>query len=1277
MLGLLILVGPCSAALSPLSGFWTPNGEIYRVVELPPPGAGVGVAADPATPAQSSLDLNYSRVRGTVHVVISDAAGGWYIGGDFDQIDGLPFKYIARLNASGRLDTTWQVALNGPVSALVLDGDLLYVGGAFTTANDLSRNHLALIASATGQVSETWGPDVNDTVSSLLVSGDALIVGGQFTQLAGSTRNHLGALDKFTAALSSWDPNLDGAVMVLAQSGDSLFVGGSFSHAGGAAHSNVTTISLASGAPVTAWTQDADQPVRALFVDGARLYVGGDFTQLGGLARAALAAVDISSASFTVTTWNPGADGAVHALAVAGDSLFVGGAFSHIGTSARTHLAAIDTLSGSATSWNPGWSSTAVIRALVWQTNGSHANGVLFAGGDRNDDGGKVYLGGDFSYVGPSTGGGVLIPADPAQPAQDQAGLNGAHIIGTVAAAVGDDLGGWYIGGAFTAIDGVAMANLAHIDGSGALDTGWVPTTDGQVSTLVLEGGVLYIGGAFTQVNGLARSRLAALDTSGVLQPWAPGADGDVFTMTVVAGTLYLGGAFTQVGGLSRSHLAAVDGGGAVLAWKPGAGGDVQAIAAAGTTLYLGGAFTQIGAQARNHVAAINTGGLLQAWDPDANGDVGAISIVGTKIYLGGAFTQVSAQARNHLAAVDNSGALLTWDPNANGAVTALMPLASVVYVGGDFQQIGSLKRARLAAVDAATGLATPWSPEAGATVRTLSRQVNTTYPNGVIYCGGSFASLGGVTRGNLAVLDQSTGQTMAWAPSVDGVVRDMVLSGNAQTLYIGGDFSIASGHARRRLAALDTTTGIGLDWAAGANARVDALALSGDGTSLFVGGEFTELAGRSRDYLAQIQTANGIPTEWHPVLDGAVRTLARSDSALYLGGAFKTAIGQSRERIAMLDLSQLRLTNWRPQINNNEVLSILPDAGRGRVYVGGSFTQVFGAPNSGVVAVDPSSAALLTSWSPGLDGPVDALSLSGDGTRVYLGGRFMHSDGGLSSTPYLVSVSSSSGAVSSDWRPELDGRVRDLVSSVDGTRIYVAGGFLSEALQLRPRIADFTLPAGESAVPVTTVTPPGGIYNKATQADLVLSCDDGSGSGCAATYVTTDGSVPRIAPNLRYTDPIPLTSDLTLRFFSVDKQGNREAERQAGYQIDLVEPTSWATPGSQIYFGPEVQITLQCQDIDANTQITGSGCTDIFYTTDESLPTTSSPRYSGPITLSGTVTLQFFAIDTYGNKEPVHREDYVRNRSGVGGFGPLGWVILAWGIRRRSRISCIRGGQS
>ncbi len=59
---------------------------------------------------------------------------------------------------------------------------------------------------------------------------------------------------------------------------------------------------------------------------------------------------------------------------------------------------------------------------------------------------GKVYIGGDFSVIGPQTGGGAEVAPDSGQV------LPGSSIVqgGSVRASVSDGQGGWYIGGSFS-----------------------------------------------------------------------------------------------------------------------------------------------------------------------------------------------------------------------------------------------------------------------------------------------------------------------------------------------------------------------------------------------------------------------------------------------------------------------------------------------------------------------------------------------------------------------------------------------------------------------------------------------------------------------------------------------------------------------------------------------------------------------------------------------------------------------------------------------------------
>ncbi len=61
------------------------------------------------------------------------------------------------------------------------------------------------------------------------------------------------------------------------------------------------------------------------------------------------------------------------------------------------------------------------------------------------------------------------------------------------------------------------------------------------------------------------------------------------------------------------------------------------------------------------------------------------------------------------------------------------------------------------------------------------------------------------------------------------------------------------------------------------------------------------------------------------------------------------------------------------------------------------------------------------------------------------------------------------------------------------------------------------------------------------------LSCDDAGGSGCAGTFYTLDGSPPS-ASSTRYTGPLTITSNVDLKFFSVDAFGNAESIGQESY---------------------------------------------------------------------------------------------------------------------------------
>jgi YD repeat-containing protein len=107
--------------------------------------------------------------------------------------------------------------------------------------------------------------------------------------------------------------------------------------------------------------------------------------------------------------------------------------------------------------------------------------------------------------------------------------------------------------------------------------------------------------------------------------------------------------------------------------------------------------------------------------------------------------------------------------------------------------------------------------------------------------------------------------------------------------------------------------------------------------------------------------------------------------------------------------------------------------------------------------------------------------------------------------------------------------------------------------------------------------------------------------------------------------------SDGAIIHFIYDSAGNR-IEVQSS---DTTPPVTIASPVGENY-NTSQSVALTCND---NTG--GSGCGNIYYTTNGTTPTTSSSVYSSPISISVTTTLMFFAKDLAGNNESVKTQTY------------------------------------
>ena len=120
--------------------------------------------------------------------------------------------------------------------------------------------------------------------------------------------------------------------------------------------------------------------------------------------------------------------------------------------------------------------------------------------------GDRIYLGGQFNMVGPPVG--HLAMTDRATGAVIGSPF---EVTGTVGTVVPDGAGGWYIGGTFTEVNGVARRNVARVASDGTV-LEWNPDLNFGVESITTTPTRVIIGGLFTKARSASRLHLVAVD---------------------------------------------------------------------------------------------------------------------------------------------------------------------------------------------------------------------------------------------------------------------------------------------------------------------------------------------------------------------------------------------------------------------------------------------------------------------------------------------------------------------------------------------------------------------------------------------------------------------------------------------------------------------------------------------------------------------------------------------------------------------------------------------
>lgn len=330
-----------------------------------------------------------------VTVIQQQPDGRLLIGGAFTEVDKTSRSHIARVSASGSLDTSFvpptipgdTIQLGVEAMALQPDGRIL-IGGRFEDFGSHDRDYLARLQ-PDGSLDATFHPTPDLIVFAIgLQASGHLVVGGGFTSIDGAPRQRVARLNPDGSVDDGFDPGPgpNGAVFAVAPQPDGrVLIGGAFTAISGSPRSRLAR--LLSDGSLDPTFDPGDGPndivyALALQPDG-RIIAAGSFTNFAGHQRHYVVRLrpdgtqdtdfqsDIALTFGGVTTLRSAPDG----------KILIGGDFQTIDGTRRVGIARLhingrlDTTFGSGT--EPAYSSgSSVVKGIALQADGK----VMFGG---------------------------------------------------------------------------------------------------------------------------------------------------------------------------------------------------------------------------------------------------------------------------------------------------------------------------------------------------------------------------------------------------------------------------------------------------------------------------------------------------------------------------------------------------------------------------------------------------------------------------------------------------------------------------------------------------------------------------------------------------------------------------------------------------------------------------------------------------------------------------------------------------------------------------------
>jgi uncharacterized delta-60 repeat protein len=687
--------------------------------------------------------------------------GKLLIGGSFTTYNGAPRPRIARLNANGTLDTTFQPGsgANEAVYAIDVQTDgKIIIAGNFTSVNGVSRNRIARLH-VDGSLDTSFVPALgpNNIVHAIALQTDSqILIAGAFTSYNGSTVNRIVRL------------RANGDI-------DSTFITGS------RANNTILQIIL--------------QP------DGKPI-IAGDFTLFNGTSRNRIARLNIDGS--VDLTFNPGSgpNNTISGIALQTDGkILVGGLFSSFNGISRMRLARLEATGNVDNTFIPSIGSTGAPSCFAIQSDG------------------KIIVAGSFfvinNIVTPVV---VRINATGSLDTTYQI----PQLNGDVTSITIEQSGKAILNGSFTLYNNVRRVGIARALEDGNLDDSFnpIPGANGSILTFARQAdGKMVIAGTFTEINGRKYSRIARLQADGNIDPnFMIGAGvnfGDIQASAIQSdGKILLGGNFTGFNNINRNRIVRLNPDGSVdttfiIGNGPNNAVNAIAIQSDGKIL-LGGAFFSFSGTPVGRLIRLLPDGTLDTSFNIGTGVDGSVSTIAIqpdgKMLIGGSFSAINGVWRNNIARLNANGSVdMTFSPTTGVSVGANNLIRHIhlqsdgkLIISGMFTSYNGTSRNRIARVNANGSLDASFNPGSGANASVMS---SVTLANGKVLLTGQFTSYNGSAVNRFACLNDngSLDATFQLGSGLNGWGNCFDVLPNG-TVVVSGTFTSYNGISRNAI---------------------------------------------------------------------------------------------------------------------------------------------------------------------------------------------------------------------------------------------------------------------------------------------------------------------------------------------------------------------------------------------------------------------------------------------------------------------------------------------